>query len=120
MYAAADGVIAKANPTRWKLTAFKYDHIGEAKIENETVGIGNILIKPTPNLLRLQQELADAIKPFEAPTGTAAAFVITPQAPHISEDLIHYVSSIDKKRSTDHPLGDDGPSLSWKYRDVNW
>jgi len=53
-------------------------------------------------LLRLQQELADAIKPFEAPTGTAAAFVTTPQAPHISEDLIHYVSVFVPDHSGDH------------------
>jgi hypothetical protein len=102
VYAAADKVIAKANPTSFKLTAFKYDHIAEAKIGNETVGVGNILVKPTPELLRLQQHLADAIKPFEAPTGTAAAFVTTPQAPHISEDLIHYVSVFVPDHSGDH------------------
>src|ERR1700758_579972 len=102
VYAAADTVIAKANPTSFKLTAFKYDHIGEAKIGNETVGVGNILVKPTPELLKLQQELADAVKPFEAPTGTAAAFVTTPQAPHISEDLIHYVSVFVPDHSGDH------------------
>jgi hypothetical protein len=102
VYAAADRVIAKVNPTSWKLTAFKYDHIGEAKMGDEIVGVGNILIKPTPDLLRLQQELADAIKPFEAPTGTAAAFVTTPQAPHISEDLIHYVSVFVPDHSGDH------------------
>jgi hypothetical protein len=36
--------------------------------------------------------LADAIKPYEEPTGTAAAFVTTPQAPHFSEELIQYAS----------------------------
>jgi hypothetical protein len=102
VFAAADKVIAKENPISWKLTAFKYDHIGEAKIGNETVGIGNILVKPTPDLLRLQQELADAVKPFEASTGTSAAFVTTPQAPHISEDLIHYVSVFVPDHSGDH------------------
>ena len=102
VYAAADRVIARANPTRWKLTAFKYAYIGDAKIGNETFGVGNILVKPTPDLLRLQQELADAIKPFEAPTGTAAAFVTTPEAPHISEDLIHYVSVFVPDHSGDH------------------
>ena len=102
VYAAADRVIAKANPTSFKLTAFKYAYIGNAKIGNETFGVGNILIKPTPGLLRLQQELADAIKPFEAPTGTSAAFVTTPQAPHISEDLIHYVSVFVPDHSGDH------------------
>jgi len=102
VYAAADRVIAKANPTSFKLTAYKYDHIGEAKIGNEIVGVGNILVKPTPELLRLQRELADAIKPFEAPTGTSAAFVTTPQAPNISEDLIHYVSDFVPDHSGDH------------------
>ena len=102
VFAAADKVIAKANPTTFKLTAFKYAYIGDAKIGNVTVGIGNILFKPTPELLRLQQELADAIKPFEAPTGTAAAFVTTPQAPHISEDLIHYVTVFVPDHSGDH------------------
>jgi hypothetical protein len=102
VYAVADRVIATANPTSFKLTAFKYDYIGDAKIGNETVGVGNILVKPTPELLKLQQELADAVKPFEAPTGTAAAFVTTPQAPHISEDLIHYVSVFVPDHSGDH------------------
>jgi hypothetical protein len=102
VYATADKVIAKANPTSFKLTAYKYDHIGEAKIGDDIVGVGNILVKPTPELLKLQQELADAIKPFEARTGTAAAFVTTPQAPHISEDLIHYVSVFVPDHSGDH------------------
>jgi hypothetical protein len=81
---------------------YKYDHIGEAKIGDDVVGVGNILVKPTPELLKLQQELADAIKPFEASTGTSAAFVTTPQAPHISEDLIHYVSVFVPDHSGDH------------------
>jgi hypothetical protein len=92
VFATADRVIAKANPTSFKLTAFKYAYIGDAKMGDVTVGVGNILVKPTPELLKLQQELADAIKPYEASTGTAAAFVTTPEAPHISADLIHYVS----------------------------
>jgi hypothetical protein len=102
VYAAADKVIAKANPTSWKLTAYAYGHVGDAKIGNEIVGVGNILVKPTPELLKLQQALAEAIKPFEVPTGTAAAFVTTPQAPHISEDLIHYVSVFVPDHSGEH------------------
>ena len=92
VFATADKVIARANPTSFKLTAYKYAYIGDAKMGDVTVGVGNILVKPTPELLKLQQELADAIKPYEAPTGTSAAFVTTPEAPHISADLIQYVS----------------------------
>jgi len=102
VYAAVDNVFAKENPTSWKLTAFKYAYIGDAKMGDVTVGVGNILIKPTPELLRLQQALVDAIKPFEVPTGTSAAFVTTPQAPNISEDLIHYVSVFVPEHSGDH------------------
>ncbi len=92
VFAAADKVIAAANPTSFKLTAFKYDHIGDAKMGDVTVGVGNILVRPTPELLRLQQQLADAIKPYEVPTGTAGAFVTSPEASNISPALIHYVS----------------------------
>jgi hypothetical protein len=102
VFAVADRVIAGANPTSWKLTAFKYDHIGEAKLGDAVVGVGNILVKPTPDLLRLQQQLADAVKPYEVSTGTTAAFVTTPQAPHISEDLIQYVSVFVPDHSGDN------------------
>ena len=102
VYATADKVIAKANPTSFKLTAFKYASIGELKMGDVTIGIGNILVKPTPELLKLQQELADAIKPYEVTTGTSAAFVTTPESPNISEDLIHYVSVFVPEHSGDH------------------
>jgi hypothetical protein len=102
VYAAVDKVFAKDNPTNLKLTAFKYDSIGNEKVGDETLTLANILIKPTPELLRLQQEVADAIKPFEVTTGTAAAFVTTPQAPNISEYLIHYVSVFVPEHSGDH------------------
>ena len=102
VYAAVDKVFAKDNPTSLKLTAFKYDSIGTEKVGDETLTLANILIKTTPDLLRLQQELADAVKPFEVSTGTAAAFVTTPQAPHISDYLIHYVSVFVPEHSGDH------------------
>jgi hypothetical protein len=102
VYAAADKVFAKENPTSWKLTAFKYAYVGSARLGNETVSVGNILIKPTPDLLRLQQELIDAVTPFTAPTGTAAAFVTTPQDPDIVPQLLPYVAEFVPKHSGDH------------------
>jgi hypothetical protein len=102
VYAAADKVFAKENPPSWKFTAFRYAYVGSATVGNETVSVGNILIKPTPDLLRLQQELIDAVKPFEAPTGTAAAFVTTPQDPDIVAPLIPYVAEFVPKHSGDH------------------
>jgi hypothetical protein len=38
VYAAVDKVFAKENPTSWKLTAFKYAYIGDAKMGDVTVG----------------------------------------------------------------------------------
>lgn len=97
VYAAADKVLAKENPTGWKLTAYKYDYIPD-----KPIGLGNILVKTTPDLLRLQQELIDAVTPFTAPTGTAAAFVTTPQDPDIIPPLIPYVANFVPEHSGDH------------------
>jgi hypothetical protein len=97
VYAAADKVFAKENPSSWQLTAFKYDSIGD-----KTMAVGNILVKPTPDLLRLQQELIDAVAPFTVPTGTAAAFVTTPRDPDIVPQLIPYVAEFVPEHSGDH------------------
>jgi hypothetical protein len=97
VFAAADKVFAKENPTRWKLTAYKYDYIPD-----KPIGLGNILVMTTPDLLRLQQELIDAVTPFTVPTGTAAAFVTTPQDPDIVPPLIPYVANFVPEHSGDH------------------
>ena len=97
VYAAADKVFANENPPSWKLTAFKYYYIPD-----KAIGLAGIVIKPTADLLRLQQALIDAVKPFEAPTGTAAAFVTTPQDPDIVPQLIPYVADFVPKHSGDH------------------
>lgn len=96
-YKAADKVFAKENPTSWKLKAFKYYYIPD-----KTIGLGGIVIEPTPDLLRLQQELIDAIAPYTAPTGTAAAYVTTPQDPDIIPPLIQYVAVFVPEHSGDH------------------
>jgi hypothetical protein len=97
VFAAADKVFAKENPTRWKLTAYKYDYIPD-----KPIGLGNILVMTTPDLLRLQQELIEAVTPFTVPTGTAAAFVTTPQDPDIVPPLIPYVANFVPEHSGDH------------------
>jgi hypothetical protein len=85
-FAAAATAFAKEDPTNWKLKAFKYYYIPAGPI-----GLGGIVIEPTPDLLRLQQELIAAVTPFTAPTGTAAAYVTTPQDPTIVPQLVEYV-----------------------------
>ena len=96
-FAAAATVIAKEDPTSWKLKAFKYYYIPAGPI-----GLGGIVIEPTPDLLRLQQGLVDAVTPFTAPTGTASAFVTTPEDPNIVPPLIEYVRMFVPDHSGTH------------------
>jgi hypothetical protein len=66
------------------------------------IGLAGIVIEPTPDLLRLQQELIDAVTPFTAPTGTAAAYETTPQDPNIVPQLIEYVRVFVPEHSGAH------------------
>lgn len=76
VYAAAGKVLADEKATGWKLKAFKYYYIPW-----KDIGLGGIVVEPTDDLLMLQQELIDAVAPFTQKTGTAAAFVTTPEDP---------------------------------------
>lgn len=97
VYAAAAKVLAPEKVTSWKLTAFKYYYIPQ-----RSIGLGGIVAKPTPDLLRLQKKLIDAVAPFTAPTGTAAAYVTTPQDPDILQAVIDYVSAFVPEHSGEH------------------
>ena len=88
VYAAADKVLANYKPTSWKLKAVKYYYIPDPPI-----GIAGIVIEPTDDLIRLQQELLDAVAPFTVKTGTAAAFVTNEEGRDIQEGLINYVAN---------------------------
>ena len=57
------------------------------------IGLGGIVVEPTDDLLRLQQEPIDAVAPFTEKTGTAAAFVTTPEDPEINQPTIDYVAA---------------------------
>jgi hypothetical protein len=97
VYAAAGKVFAKESPTSWKLKAVKYVYTADGAI-----GLGAIAAEPTADLLRLQQELIDAVAPFVVPTGSAAAFVTTPEDPDIVAPLIPYVAGFARDHSGDH------------------
>jgi hypothetical protein len=97
VFAAATKVFASENPTSWTLKAIKYYYIPE-----KPLGLAGIVIEPTPDLLRLQKELIDAVAPFTAPTGTAAAYVTTPEDPDIVAPLIEYVRVFVPEHSGDH------------------
>jgi 2'-5' RNA ligase len=91
VYAAAEKVFASEKPTGWKLKAFKYYYI-----PSPPVGLAGIVVEPTDDLHRLQQELIDAVTPFTAKTGTPAAFMSTEDGRDIQADLIEYVTHFVK------------------------
>jgi hypothetical protein len=90
VFAGASKVLASEKVTNWRLTAFKYYYIPLKEI-----GLGGILVHPTPDLIRLQDELFDAIGKFMAPgsSGTAAAFKTTVQDPEINQATIDAVAN---------------------------
>src|SRR5262245_65622514 len=88
VYAAVGKVLADEKVTSWRLKAFKYYYIPW-----KDIGLGGIVVEPTDDLLRLQQELIDAVAPFTEKTGTAAAYVTTREDPEIHQTTVNYVAA---------------------------
>ncbi|MCX5577098.1 2'-5' RNA ligase family protein [Kaistia terrae] len=97
VYAAADAVISKEKPTTWPLKAFKYYYI-----PSPPVGLAGIVVEPTADLHRLQDELITAIKPFTVKTGTPSAFFSQDGGRDIQKSLIEYVAGFTKVAAGDH------------------
>ena len=55
------------------------------------LGGAGIVVELTPELIKLQQDLIDAVAPYTVETGTAAAFATTPDEPDVNEATMHYV-----------------------------
>src|SRR5262245_41559785 len=83
VFAAGSKRLATEKPATWRLTAHKYYYIPWKEI-----GLGGIVIMPTPDLLRYQKKLSDAVAPFTVKTGMAAAFVTTKEDPDINQPTI--------------------------------
>ncbi len=86
--AAANAVMAKEKPTAWTLKAFKYYYI-----PSPPIGLAGIVVEPTEDLHRLQDELITAVKPYTVKVGTPAAFFSDEGGRDIQEDLIEYVAN---------------------------
>jgi hypothetical protein len=94
VYAAVARVFANANVTGMKLEAYKYYYIPD-----KDIGLSGIVVRPTPELLKLEQQVIEAVTPFAVPTGNSAAFVTTPEDPEVLPALITYVSDFVPKHS---------------------
>jgi hypothetical protein len=88
VYAVAAEVLAKEHYTTWELTAFKYYYVPMGQL-----GLDGIVVKPTADLLRLQQGLIDAVTSYTVKTATAAAFYTTAEEPDINPSVIDYIAT---------------------------
>jgi hypothetical protein len=88
VYAAANKVLIKEKAAGWKLKAVKYYYI-----PSPPVGLAGIVVEPTEDLLRLQQELIESVAPYTEKSGTAAAFMSTEEGRDIQQSLIDYVAN---------------------------
>ncbi len=91
IYAAAQAVFDKEKPKSWVLKAFKYYYIPAPPI-----GLAGIVVEPTEDLHRLQDELIKAVEPYTVKTGTAAACYSDEGGRDIQAFLISYVENFVK------------------------
>ncbi|HEY2048493.1 MAG TPA: 2'-5' RNA ligase family protein [Caulobacteraceae bacterium] len=88
VFAAAKAVLAKERPRAWRLKAFKYYYI-----PSPPLGLAGIVVEPTEDLHRLQDELIKAVEPYTVKTGTPAAFFSDEDGRDIQAFLIEYVAN---------------------------
>ena len=75
-----------------KLEAFKYYYV-----PGKDIGLAGIVVKPTPELLTLQQGLIAAVAPFTMETGTISAFVSAHDDPALDAILIDTSTFVPKQ-----------------------
>jgi hypothetical protein len=88
IYVAVAQVLATEKILSWKMKAFKYYYIPLKEI-----GLGGIVVEPTPDMVRLQRKLIDTVAPFMAPSGTAAAYATTSSNPEINQATLDAVAT---------------------------
>jgi hypothetical protein len=86
VYAAVGAVLASANVTGLKLEADKFYYIPDGPL-----GLQGMVVKATPELLKVQQAVIDAVTPFVVKNGTVAAFVPPTDGSVIVPALVEYV-----------------------------
>ncbi len=87
IFAATNAIMVKGKPTAWMLKAFKYYYIPDPPL-----GLAGIVVEPTGDLHRLQDELITAVRPYTVKTGTPAAFFSEAGGHDIQKSLIEYVA----------------------------
>jgi 2'-5' RNA ligase len=88
VFAAANEVLVKEKPMAWTLKAIRYYYI-----PSPPLGVAGIVVEPTEDLHRLQDELIAAVEPYTVKTGTPAAFFSDEGGRDIQNELIDYVAN---------------------------
>jgi acid phosphatase (class A) len=97
IYTAANKVLNGIDVTGFELEAFEYDFVPMGDL-----GLTAITAKPTIELIKLQEDLIEAVAPFTVETGSSTAFFTTPDDPIIDSVLIHYVSVFVPEHTGEH------------------
>ena len=78
------------------LDAFKYHYVPSSDL-----GLSGIVARPTPELLKLQEDLVAAVAPFTVTSATSATFVTTSDDRVNDPLLIDYVSRFVPKNTAE-------------------
>jgi hypothetical protein len=97
VYAAVGKALENSKVSSLKLEAFEYYYIPDGPL-----GLQGIVVKPTPELLKVQQAVTDAVTPFGVKNGTAAAFVPAADGSVIVPGLVEYVETFVPAHSGEH------------------
>jgi len=97
VFQALNKVFAETDLAGIKLEAFKHYYIPDGE-----TGLAGIVVRPTPELIKLQNAVIEAVAPFTVTTGSSSAFVTTPDDRIINPALIQYVESFVSDASGDN------------------
>lgn len=92
VHAAVGKVVADAEVRGMRLEAVRYGYTPGGE-----VGVAGIFVRPTPDLLRLQQSLIAAVAPYTVETGPIGAFTAPHDDPATDAALIGYVTTFVPK-----------------------
>ena len=94
VYAAVERVLNQRRPIGWELEATGYYYL-----DFNNMALAGIVIRPTPELRRLQLDVVDAVAPYTRSNGTAAAYVRTAAEPGINLPTLDYVNAFVPERT---------------------
>ena len=92
MYLATQRVFETEHLADLQMKATGYYYIPFTE-KGASMGLAGIVIEPSVDLLRLQQNLIDAVAPFSERGGTAVAYITAPENAHLLKQMIEYVDN---------------------------